>query len=79
MELLTSKASLKICNIKYDSTEFQFLGSERYLKDLPLNNGISDREIFTNSDIMNYKSQAKQLNKKRDGDSFALILKHEDN
>ncbi|MDT8412943.1 MAG: class I SAM-dependent methyltransferase [Vicingaceae bacterium] len=75
IRILAEKSSLEIVKIIYDSTAFQFLGSERYIKDIPLKNGVSDKDIFTDSEIENFKHQAEELNKNEDGDSCVFILK----
>lgn len=75
MRILAKKSSLEISEIIYDSTAFQFLGSERYIKDIPLKNGVSDKEIFSNEEMESFKRQAAELNKNEDGDACAFILK----
>jgi 2-polyprenyl-3-methyl-5-hydroxy-6-metoxy-1,4-benzoquinol methylase len=75
MELLTKKASLEIVKIVYDSSEFQFLGSERYLKDIHLYDNIKDNQIFSPKEIKNFRLKAKELNQKQDGDACAYYLK----
>lgn len=80
MEILAKKAFLKVDKIIYDSTELQFWGSERYLKDIPLkdtssNNEVLNKQIFSNAEMNNFKRQARILNQKGDGDACAFILK----
>jgi len=74
MDILCEKASLKVEKVVYDSSEFQFLGSERYLKDIPLMDDTKDSSLFSKSEINNYKQRAKKLNKEKKGDACAFII-----
>jgi len=79
MSILAEKAELSFDNTIYDSTEFQFLGSEQYIKDIPLFDEHSftkglEKSIFSKSDIKQYKSKAKKLNQEDQGDACAFIL-----
>jgi ubiquinone/menaquinone biosynthesis C-methylase UbiE len=75
MSILSNKASLMIDKIVYDSTEFQFLGSERYLKNIPLRDSILDKNLFSSTEIRAFKRRAIKLNKEQNGDACAFILK----
>jgi SAM-dependent methyltransferase len=77
MALLAGKCSLVIEKIVYDSSEFQFLGSERYLKNIPLRSETKDKDLFTNKEINEYKRRAEELNKQKRGDACAFIIKKE--
>jgi len=79
-ELLVEQSELTIKERVYDSTEFQFWGSEQYKKGIPLNveNSYSvnpEKNIFTIEQIMEYKKLAKKLNESGQGDQAAFILK----
>ncbi|MGF1671728.1 MAG: class I SAM-dependent methyltransferase [Balneolaceae bacterium] len=79
MEIIADYAGLKISNIIYDSTDFQFWGSEQYKRDIPLNDPRSYSvnpagSIFSKSEINSYRKKAKILNQKRQGDSAAFFL-----
>jgi len=79
MEHLARKASLKITGVIYDSTEFQFWGSEQYLRDIPLFSSESHaqnplKSIFTPDQIKNFAEQASRLNQEQTGDQAAFIL-----
>ena len=75
INILASKSSLKVDKVVYDSTEFQFTGSERYLRGIPLKDDTSNDSIFTRSEISRFKKQAKELNIREDGDACAFILR----
>ena len=79
-ELLVEKSDLFIKEKIYDSTEFQFWGSEQYKRDISLNSEISysensEKSIFTKEQIIKYKKLAKELNENGQGDQAAFILK----
>jgi SAM-dependent methyltransferase len=64
----------------YDSTDFQFWGSEQYMKDIPLidvkSYAINPQDsIFTEKDIHRFKEEASNLNKNRNGDMASFIFK----
>ena len=78
--LIAKKFDLKISNHFYDSTSFQFWGSEQYLKNIPLNSAKSFlrsplKSIFSNDEIKKFEIKAENLNKKMRGDQAVYILK----
>lgn len=77
--LLARGAGLEIENTIFDSTEFQFLGSEQYVKGIPLTDSNSyfihhDNRMFTKADIERFKAKAAELNEQNMGDQVALYL-----
>lgn len=79
LEILAEKSNLEIINIIYNSNEFQFWGSEQYLKGIPLKSKNSysvdpSKSIFSANQIKEFKSFAEQLNKECKGDSAAFYL-----
>lgn len=79
MSLLTKKASLSLEKTIYDSTAFQFWGSEQYLKDIALRDENSYAEnpkksIFSKKQITDFEKKARELNKNKQGDSCAFII-----
>lgn len=80
IRVLAEKAELKIKEIIYDSTEFQFWGSEQYIKNIPLTAACSygkspKKSIFSQQKIKLFKKQAKALNRQKQGDQAAFYLK----
>lgn len=78
-ELLVKKSGLVIRNVNFDSTEFQFWGSEQYKKGIPLRaeNSYSvnpKKSIFTARQIREFRKLAKQLNMNKQGDQAAFYL-----
>jgi SAM-dependent methyltransferase len=79
MEILSKKSGFIIDDVSYNSDEFQFWGSEQYIKNIPL---IDDRSYWMNpansifsKNIETFKHRALELNQKRDGDQASFILK----
>lgn len=65
----------------YDSTGFQFWGSEQYLRDMPLNDaksiihGHSADSIFTKNQLLDFEKRAIELNLKCDGDEAIFCFR----
>lgn len=82
MNILAERSNLTITDVIYDSTEFQFWGSEQYLRDIPLKDEKSyainrSKSIFTKEQIRNFRHQASVLNRQQQGDSACFILKQQ--
>ena len=78
-KILVEKAGFKIKKSFFDSTDFQFWGSEQYKKDISLESENSyavnpENSIFTHSDIKKFKLQSQELNDKRLGDQAIFIM-----
>ncbi len=83
IQILARKVNMEIKHIFYDSTEFQFWGSEQYLRDIPLTStksyAVSKRKsIFSSKQIKKFRSQATELNQLHQGDSACIILSRTD-
>ncbi len=66
--------------IAYDSTAFQFWGSEQYVRDIPLSDHRSyyvnpDRSIFTEKQMADYAACAAELNAHSRGDQAVFYLR----
>jgi len=73
MQLLCDSAYLKITNVIYDSSIFQFTGSERYLRGITLNSGIFP---FSKTEIRKFTDETIRLKKLGDGDAACFYIKH---
>jgi SAM-dependent methyltransferase len=71
LELVASRAGLRIEHVEYDSTEFQFVGSEQYMRNVPLNqpHGVAP------ADVRRFRREARRLNRIRQGDQAAFYLR----
>ena len=72
--ILAEKLNMVVDNIVYDSTDFQFWGSEQYIRDIPLADART-HSIFSKRDLLVYKQKAKELNLKNQGDTCAFFLR----
>ncbi|PXF61271.1 MAG: class I SAM-dependent methyltransferase [Candidatus Methanogaster sp.] len=78
-ELLVEKSGLSIQDVIFDSTEFQFWGSESYKRDVPLTaeNSYSvnpKKSIFASKQIREFRKMANELNKNKQGDQAGFYL-----
>jgi SAM-dependent methyltransferase len=77
---LAADAGMAVIDIVYDSTEFQFWGSEQYSKSISLHADNSylvspEKSIFSPGQIKSYRRRSKELNALKQGDSIAVYLK----
>lgn len=78
-QILCQKVNFSNIHTIFNSTEFQFSGSEQYKKGIPLcaDNSYSvnpKKSMFTSEDIKNFKKRAEILNKNQEGDQAIFIL-----
>jgi SAM-dependent methyltransferase len=83
MEILTNLADLVIENIIYDSTNFQFWGSELYKKNISLVDPNSKKYInpklfFTKSKLKEFSAHANDLNLNKLGDQAIFYIKNKE-
>jgi SAM-dependent methyltransferase len=77
---LVTTSGFVISDVVYDSTEFQFIGSEQYARDIALNSERAlrkdniDQSIFTEADLIKFVEKARILNRKKDGDQACFVL-----
>jgi SAM-dependent methyltransferase len=79
IDLLAKQAGFKVADLEFDSTALQFVGSELYLRDIPLKDGICDSQnpqssIFSAEQLQDFKTTALKLNKTHDGDQACFYL-----
>lgn len=79
MELLAKAGGFNLVNVEFDSTAFQFWGSEQCARGIALNSAKSfsvdpRASSFTQSEIEVYSRRAHQLNIDRAGDQAAFYL-----
>jgi len=80
MQLLAEKNGFEMEKIIFDSTAFQFWGSEQYNKGVPLfdprSYSVNKSEgLFSKKQIKEWKEQANELNKKGEGDQACFYLR----
>ena len=79
MKLICDLFGLNIMHIEYDSNEFQFWGSEQYLRNIPLADPSSwiknsKKSMFSKKQIKFYKEKSDELNTLHDGDMACFII-----
>ena len=79
IQLLSRQAGFEILDIDFVSTERQFVYSELYRKDISFVESSkylqdSRLSIFSKKQIENFKAQANELNRNRDGDQARFYL-----
>ncbi len=79
MELLAERCGFGIKGTYYESTAFQFIGSEQYRKGISLYGSElsyykGNRNIFTAEAVNGFQLRAEQLNKEKKGDSIFVVL-----
>lgn len=79
MEQLAERCGLRVRQVLFDSSNFQFLGSEQYRQDIPMFgdprsyfDGAQDR--FTREQAARWAQQASELNAAEDGDQACFFL-----
>jgi hypothetical protein len=83
IEVLARAAALVLDSVIYDSTEFQFWGSEQYRLDIPLKDKRSynvspSNSVFSKSQIANFSNQAEEVNRNGEGDQACFYLRRSD-
>ena len=77
---LARKAGFEVTDVIFDSTAFQFWGSEQYMSDIPLKSeksySVSPRNsIFSRKMIQHYRHEAERLNRESQGDQAIFVLR----
>ncbi|PID62377.1 MAG: hypothetical protein CR986_01715 [Ignavibacteriae bacterium] len=80
MELLSEQTGFYLEHVIYDSTEYQFVGSEQYSKGISMFSEKSyyqnkNKSIFSDEQIKHFEAKAKELNKMKQGDAACFYLK----
>lgn len=74
VEILAAKAGLEVAEIFYDSENFQFTGSEQYVKGIPLMQEKID-DVYPKPVKHAYTQMANALNDLKQGDSLCAVLR----
>jgi SAM-dependent methyltransferase len=80
---LAGKAGFTVEKVIYDSTAFQFWGSEQYQRDIPLSDERTfkddiSKSIFTQEEMDAWESEAEKLNAQNKGDQACFYLRMND-
>jgi 2-polyprenyl-3-methyl-5-hydroxy-6-metoxy-1,4-benzoquinol methylase len=79
IRILAERTSFVLREVRYESTAFQFWGSEQYKRNIPLHNGRSyamnpKNSPFTREEIRAFERRAADLNSRREGDLACFYL-----
>ncbi len=80
LDLLVARAGLETVSVTYDSTPFQFWGSEQYRRDLPLSDARSygrnpGASVFSTREIREFERLTVEANRTGRGDQVAVLLR----
>jgi SAM-dependent methyltransferase len=78
VRILAERSGLRLREVVYDSSSFQFYGSEQYVRGIPLESTTpgadSAARLFSKAEIRRFEKRAKELNRKGEGDQAAFYL-----
>jgi 2-polyprenyl-3-methyl-5-hydroxy-6-metoxy-1,4-benzoquinol methylase len=72
MTILAKECGLCLDSFEFESSAFQFTGSEKYLRNFGF---TQDNSIFTKKQLKSFAMEAKRLNQLNDGDSAGFYLR----
>jgi SAM-dependent methyltransferase len=78
---LAEEGGFAVDAVVYDSTGFQFWGSEQYLRDIPLTTDVRSHfinptnSVFTAEEIAAFEARAAELNRAGEGDQAVFYLR----
>lgn len=77
---VAAEAGFTVAEVRYDSTAFQFWGSEQYARDIPLADARSyyvnpATSLFTPAQLADFTAQARELNARAAGDQAVFYLR----
>lgn len=77
--ILVERHGLQLVDIRDDSTEFQFWGSEQYRRGIPLRSPESflvhrGSSLFSREEMETFRRRAEELNREGRGDQFSAAL-----
>jgi SAM-dependent methyltransferase len=76
LTLVASRAGLTLSNVVYDSTGFQFSGSELCRRDIPLSKAnATPVPVFTKSQLRQFEVEAQRLNEASRGDQAIFYFR----
>jgi SAM-dependent methyltransferase len=74
MEILAKDAGLEVLSGRSVGGLSQFVGSERYRRDIPANDRRSDKALFTAGELADFAARTRSLNAEGRGDQMRFIL-----
>jgi SAM-dependent methyltransferase len=78
MDILARGAGLAVRLSWSTGAISQFVGGERYLRDIPLSDKRRDRDLFSRGELAEFRRRVEELNRQGQGDQTAFILARDD-
>lgn len=80
IQVLAEQAELKVEEVIFDSSDFQFWGSELYRRGIPLRDPVTHRGtdhhlVFSEEERQNFSARAQELNERGRGDQACFFLR----
>ncbi len=75
MEILAHRSGLAVAWRRCVGALSQFVGSERYRRDIPANDARKDRQIFSRRQLAGWREQTRRLNTEDQGDQMMFALR----
>ncbi|OAI01095.1 hypothetical protein A1332_03390 [Methylomonas methanica] len=80
IKMLANKAGLEIFDTQYDTTAFEFYGSEMYTRDIPLTEKCSpffneNSSLFTEEQMNKFKARANEVNESKQAGRAAFFIR----
>ena len=77
IEILSRLTGFEISDVVYDSTSFQFIGSELYERGISLEQSKKNHgsPIFSKKELETFQKESEDLNRKKQGDQACFYLK----
>jgi SAM-dependent methyltransferase len=74
--LAAAEAGLRVVDTRFDSTDFQFWGSELYRQNVPLKDGVGHLTAhFSRNQLQEFRRRSEDLNRKGLGDQAIFFLR----
>lgn len=73
--ILAEQSKLQLIDVIYDSYDFQFWGSEQYLRNITFAQTKGKPDYFSSKELKEYQKESKRLNKIKDGDTAFFYFK----
>lgn len=79
IKILADQAGLELDDVVFDSSDFQFWGSELYRRDIPLHGGGTGKAlrpelVFSEKELRDFAARAQELNEQGRGDQACFFL-----
>ena len=74
MTILAREAGLSVVDARSVGTLSQFVGSERYRRDIPANDNRRDRDLFSRAQLADWRARTAALNREGRGDQTMFTL-----